>query len=146
MHDHGIGVIGSFIFGNDEDREDVFERTTECVLDSKMDAAQLSILTPFPGTRLFSRLQQEERLLFTDFPDDWRYYSGADVVFRPRHMTPEQLAEGVREAYANTTSIPRSLIRALNSAIKTRSLQATAFFYLWNRGYGKGYSRKYGNR
>jgi len=46
IHDYGIAVIGAFIFGNDGDRNDIFPRTTEFLLDSKMDAQQLTILTP----------------------------------------------------------------------------------------------------
>ncbi len=143
IHDYGIGVIGAFLFGNDGDTKDVFQRTTEFILDSKMDAAQLTILTPLPGTRLYRRLYQEGRLLRTNYPDDWKYYDVTEVVFEPKHMTPDELREGVFEIYKHTTSRATSLKRAFDSWISTRNLYATVIAYLWNRGYGSICMRKY---
>jgi len=144
-HDYGIGIAGAFVFGSDGDTKDVFQRTTEFILDSKIDAAQLSILTPLPGTRLYTRLEQEGRLLRTNYPDDWKYYDFLEVVFKPTHMTPDELKEGVTQIYKQTTSRLTSLKRACNSLIQTKSLNlyGAGTAYLWNRGYGSLWMRKY---
>jgi len=136
MHDHGVGVLGSFVIGNDGDKKDVFERTTEFILGSDIDAIQLSILNPFPGTRLYDRLQQEGRLLRTDYPNDWKHYDFMEVLFKPRHMTPEELGEGVAQVYRDTTSRRVCLKRALKSAVQTRDLLGSAVAYFGNRGAG----------
>ena len=143
IHAHGIGVHGAFVFGGDGDRIDVFPRTIEFLIDSMIDSAQLTILTPLPGTRLYDRLREEGRLLRTNYPDDWRHYDFAEAVFVPKHMGPEELEEGVAQVYLHTTSRFASLNRSLNSFIQTRNLHVPVIAYLWNRGHGSLCIRKY---
>jgi radical SAM superfamily enzyme YgiQ (UPF0313 family) len=95
LHDHGIQVNGSFVLGFDEDRPDVFARTAGWIEDNRLECATFHILTPYPGTPLFRRMEAEGRLLHRD----WSLYDTAHVVFRPRHMTPETLAEGYAWLY-----------------------------------------------
>jgi radical SAM superfamily enzyme YgiQ (UPF0313 family) len=90
LHDHGIQVNGSFVLGFDHDRRDVFARTAAWIEDNRLESATFHILTPYPGTPLFRQMEAEGRLLHRD----WRLYDTAHVVFRPRHMTPEELAHG----------------------------------------------------
>jgi len=143
IHDHGIGIFGAFVFGSDADRKDVFERTAEFILDSKIDVAQLSILTPLPGTRLYNRLKQEGRLLRTNYPNDWKYYDFMEVVFKPKHMTPDELSEGLAKIYKDTTSRVISLKRAFNSVVETKNLFGAALAYFGNHGAGTFWVRKY---
>jgi radical SAM superfamily enzyme YgiQ (UPF0313 family) len=100
FHDHGIQVNGSFVLGFDHDRPDVFERTVEWVEANRLECATFHILTPYPGTPLFQQFEAEDRLLHRD----WSHYDTSHVVFRPRHMTPEQLAEGYAWCYARLFS------------------------------------------
>jgi radical SAM superfamily enzyme YgiQ (UPF0313 family) len=95
LHDNGIQVNGSFVLGFDHDRPDVFARTAEWIEANRLECATFHILTPYPGTPLFAQMRREGRLLHTD----WSLYDTAHVVFRPRHMTPEQLAEGYAWCY-----------------------------------------------
>ena len=143
IHDHGMGVHGAFICGNDGDRQDIFQRTIEFILDSKIDSATITILTPLPGTRLYARLRSEGRLLVTNYPDDWKHYDTAEAVFRPKYMTPDELEEGVYQIYEHTTSKVTSLKRAFNSFIRTRNLPVTAIAYSLNRGLGSFATSKY---
>ncbi len=95
LHDHGIQVNGSFVLGFDHDRPDVFARTAEWVEENRLECATFHILTPYPGTPLFRQMEAEGRLLHRD----WSRYDTGHVVFRPRHMTPEELAEGYAWCY-----------------------------------------------
>jgi radical SAM superfamily enzyme YgiQ (UPF0313 family) len=95
LHDHGIQVNGSFVLGFDHDREDVFAGTVEWIEDNRLECATFHILTPYPGTPLFGQMEAEGRLLHKN----WSLYDTAHVVFRPRHMSPEQLAEGYAWCY-----------------------------------------------
>jgi radical SAM superfamily enzyme YgiQ (UPF0313 family) len=95
LHDHGIQVNGSFVFGFDHDRADVFDRTCDWIEAQRLECATFHILTPYPGTPLFRQLETEGRLLHRD----WDRYDTAHVVFRPRHMTPDELATGYARAY-----------------------------------------------
>jgi radical SAM superfamily enzyme YgiQ (UPF0313 family) len=95
LHDHGIQVNGSFVLGFDHDEPDVFERTTQWIEDNRLECATFHILTPYPGTPLFQQMEHSGRLLHRD----WSRYDTAHVVFRPRCMTVEQLAEGYAWCY-----------------------------------------------
>jgi radical SAM superfamily enzyme YgiQ (UPF0313 family) len=95
LHDNGIQVNGSFVLGFDEDYPDVFERTACWIEENRLECATFHILTPYPGTPLFRQMEAEDRLLHKD----WSLYDTAHVVFRPRHMSPDQLAEGYAWCY-----------------------------------------------
>lgn len=90
-HAHGIAVQAGLMFGFDEDERDVFARTVETLGGLGLDNATISLVVPYPGTPLYRRLQAEGRLIDAD----WRHYNGkTHVVYRPRHMTPDQLLAG----------------------------------------------------
>jgi radical SAM superfamily enzyme YgiQ (UPF0313 family) len=97
IHDHGIGIDGSFVFGFDTDDLGVFDRTLEFVTRAEIEIPYFSVLTPYPGTRLYHRLQQEDRILHRD----WSRYDTSQVVIRPRQMSPDQLQEGYLRAFHN---------------------------------------------
>jgi radical SAM superfamily enzyme YgiQ (UPF0313 family) len=95
FHDNGIQVNGSFVLGFDHDRRDCFERTAAWIEQYRLECATFHILTPYPGTPQFRQLEAEGRLLH----QNWDLYDTAHVVFRPRHMSPEELAEGYAWCY-----------------------------------------------
>ena len=95
LHDDGIQVNGSFVLGFDHDRPDVFASTAQWIEENRLECATFHILTPYPGTPLFRQMEREGRLLH----QDWTLYDTAHVVFRPRHMTPEELDDGYAWCY-----------------------------------------------
>jgi radical SAM superfamily enzyme YgiQ (UPF0313 family) len=92
FHNEGFGILGCFVFGFDYENKDVFEQTFEFIMKSHMDCAQLRILTPYPGTRLFNRLASEGRL----FSNDWwlRGYPPDTLLYQPQGMTADELISG----------------------------------------------------
>src|SRR5207247_1400357 len=66
LHDLGVMVNGSFVFGMDHDGPDVFDRTVEWALETGIDTATYHILTPSPDTSLYKRMPAEDRLLHHD--------------------------------------------------------------------------------
>jgi radical SAM superfamily enzyme YgiQ (UPF0313 family) len=115
LHDKGITVQGCFIFGFDHDTPDVFDATVDAVNRLKIDIPRYSIYTPYPGTTLFRRLKQEDRILH----ENWYYYDTQHVVYRPRNMTPEQLDKGFISAYRKTFRT-RSVVRRSCEALLHR--------------------------
>ena len=95
FHDVGIQVNGSFVFGFDHDRSDVFERTAEWIERNRLECATFHVLTPYPATPLFRKLEAEGRILHRN----WDLYDTAHAVFRPWHMTPEELEAGYAWCY-----------------------------------------------
>lgn len=108
IQDSGISVNGCFIFGFDNHGPNVFEKTNRFIQESGLAEVQLTILTPFPGTALFDRLQREGRLLEEEF---WDRCTLFDVTFQPSLMTPEELRSGFRELVRETYSEARSADR-----------------------------------
>jgi radical SAM superfamily enzyme YgiQ (UPF0313 family) len=88
--DSGIHIDGSFVFGFDNEDASIFERTLDFIFKIRLSAATFSVLTPFPGTRLMSNLEKEDRIV----DRNWEHYNGTHAVFRPAKMTPEQLEQG----------------------------------------------------
>ena len=112
LHQNGIMVETGIVFGFDEDGPEVFPRTLEFLIDSRAELAQITPLTPFPGTPLFESLKRENRLLTTD----WRYYDLFHAVFQPRKMSAEELQAGtddVVQRFYSTRIISRRLLPAL---------------------------------
>lgn len=95
LHEHGIQVNGSFVLGFDHDGPDVFARTVDWIEQNRLECATFHILTPYPGTPLFTQMEAEGRLLHKN----WTLYDTGNVVFQPKHMTPEQLAAGYAWCY-----------------------------------------------
>jgi len=92
IQSHGVSVNGCFILGLDSDDFSIFEKTRDFIEKSQLLEAQITVLTPFPGTRLHQRLQKEERLLKEIF---WDRCTLFDVNFVPKNMTVEQLEDGL---------------------------------------------------
>jgi radical SAM superfamily enzyme YgiQ (UPF0313 family) len=96
IHSYGIAVQAGIIFGFDNDTDAIFGTTIDFLETVGVQNATFNILTPYPGTLLYQRLEAEGRIL----THDWSKYNGReDVVFQPRHMSPKALLEGYR--YAN---------------------------------------------
>ena len=95
LHDLGVMVNGSFVFGMDDDDETVFDRTVEWAISQGIETATFHILTPYPTTALYERMAQQERLLHSN----WDLYDTRHVVYRPAKLTPEALETGYWHAY-----------------------------------------------
>lgn len=123
LHEHGICVAGSFILGLDGDGHDVFARTADFIQSNQIDLPMVGVLTPYPGTRLFAKLDREKRLLHKK----WRHYGEAvgEVVFHPRHMTPEELRDGYRSLGRDIYSV-RAMIERL-AGVRQNLVPAVAY-------------------
>jgi radical SAM superfamily enzyme YgiQ (UPF0313 family) len=116
LHRWGISLIGCFIFGLDHDKPAVFGATHRFI-QKHIDTPQLSIMTPFPGTALFKRLNREGRILHRD----WSQYDITKVTFRPKNMTAEELESGFADLGRRTFRFPSILARAARFASSVRS-------------------------
>jgi radical SAM superfamily enzyme YgiQ (UPF0313 family) len=95
LHDLGVMVNGSFVFGMDEDDASVFDRTVEWAVAQGIETATFHILTPYPGTALFQRMERDGRILHRR----WDLYDTRHVVFRTTGMNAEELERGYWRAY-----------------------------------------------
>jgi radical SAM superfamily enzyme YgiQ (UPF0313 family) len=113
LHARGIGVYGTFVFGYDHDTPESITRAEEFAAEARLELANFNPLTPTPGSRLYHRLSQEDRLLSPAWwrDQDWRY---GDPIFEPRGMPAAVLAEKVaaaKQRFYSWSSIGRRLLR-----------------------------------
>ena len=95
LHDLGVMINGSFVFGMDGDDESVFERTVDWAIEHGIETATFHILTPYPGTALHSRMVAQDRIT----TENWDVYDTRHTVFRPARMSADALERGYRRAY-----------------------------------------------
>lgn len=135
LHSLGIMRNGSFVFGLDYDDTDVFRRTVDWGIEHSITTSTFHILTPYPGTRQFFRLEQEGRILTRD----WSKYDMRTVVYQTKGMTAEELKQGYDWAYKEFYTW-RNIFKASSHHDNLRQ-QISHFFYtggwkkfepLWN--------------
>lgn len=93
IQSNGISVNGCFVLGLDSHDTSIFEELRDFISQSRLLETQLTVLTPFPGTPLYRRLKQEDRLLKDRF---WDRCTLFDVNYRPKRMTVEELETGIK--------------------------------------------------
>ncbi|MGB7443214.1 MAG: radical SAM protein [Coleofasciculaceae cyanobacterium] len=95
LHDLGVMINGSFVFGMDDDDSSVFDRTVEWAVQQGIETATFHILTPYPDTALYERMKQQGRIKHSN----WDLYDTRHTVYQPAQMTPDELEAGYWRAY-----------------------------------------------
>lgn len=129
LHDHGVMINGSFVFGLDDDGPDVFARTVEWGVRNAITTSTYHILTPYPGTRLHSDMEAQGRLVTRD----WDRYDTRHVVYRPARLAPEQLEAGYWWAYRQFYSWPNILRASLRHDSAKHMLKHFAYTAGWKK-------------
>lgn len=130
IHNRGMMVNASVVFGFDRDRPEVFDRTTQWLIDQKVETMTTHILTPYPGTTLYARLLKENRIL----DHDLTHYNTSRAVFQPAGMTAQELETGYLAAYRRFYSWP-GILRRLPSDPRRR--RPYLLFNIFYRKYGR---------
>jgi radical SAM superfamily enzyme YgiQ (UPF0313 family) len=110
-HERGIMIEGNFICGLDSDGLDTFEEIYEFYNRSTLDLIIIDILTPYPNTRLYDELDAEGRII----DRNWEHYDYRHVVYRPKNMSEEQLADRFNQLYCSLYS-GQMIARKMKSA------------------------------
>ena len=114
LHRHGITLMACFTFGMDNDTPDIFMKTAKFAVEACIDLPRFAIVTPFPNTGLYKRLESEGRLLTRN----WELYDAQHVVFQPKLMTVQELYAGHEQAWKYTYSARSMVKRFLGSRIQ----------------------------
>jgi radical SAM superfamily enzyme YgiQ (UPF0313 family) len=143
IHEHGMNVVGLFVFGFDHDTTDVFKTTWDFIRETEFDGVSVTVLTPFPGTPQREQLIAQDRLL-PNVP--WHHYDTAHVTFNPALMTAEQLRQGYdwlcRQVYSPQQIATRGM-RTL-SRYPLSQARAKAFSsFSTDIGYRNAYALRY---
>jgi radical SAM superfamily enzyme YgiQ (UPF0313 family) len=108
-----IGIVAGIIVGMDGDDTGTFERTLRFLDRARIDAVQVNVMTPLPGTPLFDSFEREGRVL----DRDWSRYDFRHCVIRPARMTPQQLQDGADWLYNRFYRLDRILLRFARSLV-----------------------------
>jgi len=109
----GIAVQAGIIVGLDGDDATVFQRTLRFLQHAHIDALQLAILTPQPGTVLYDEFEQAGRII----DRDWRHYDFRHAVIQPARMTGRQLQDGADWLYRQFYRLDRIILRTARTAL-----------------------------
>jgi len=139
----GIMVYATFVFGYDGDRGVSFDRTYDFVMRNKLLLVNFNHLQPFPGTRLYDRLQREGRLLYERWWLDPDYRFG-EVAFRPTGMSAQRLSEEAWRIRAAFHSYPSMLRRLYDRQANLASLPNALTFLATNIASRQEIDRKQG--
>ncbi len=134
---NGIAFHPSIILGFDTDTKAIFDDTLEFLARTKLPTMALNVLTPYPGTRINQRFKDQGRIISTD----WSHYDHHTVVFQPKNMTPQELAEGhhhVQTEFYSFSSILRHIPFLLR--VSPINLRRTLLLLLLNIA-GKGVAK-----
>ncbi len=140
IHSHGIAIHGFFIFGLDEDGENIFERTVRFAQKMRLESAQFAWPVPYPGTALCESLDKAGRII----TKDWSQYK-SNIVFEPKLMSRELLQKGQDWVWREFYSLPSIWRRVGVIRRNLVILWATNLFYRADRR-GKSRSDKDGNK
>ena len=97
---NGIGIIGTFIVGSDNDDNSIFNKLADFIIDNHLAGAQIAALTPFPHTKIREALLKEGRVLDTP----WDNYTLYDANIKPKKMSPQELEEGILHTFKKVYS------------------------------------------
>lgn len=130
IHDRGIMINASFVFGLDSDDKDTFKRTLDWIVKNKIETVTSHILTPYPGTKVYEKMKAEGRII----TDDLSLYNTANVVYEPKNMTVDELLKGYFWIYKNVYSF-KNIIRRIPEKKDQRA--AYFMFNFFYRKFGK---------
>ncbi|MGB9629700.1 MAG: B12-binding domain-containing radical SAM protein, partial [Thermodesulfobacteriota bacterium] len=126
IQDNGIAFHPSIILGFDTDTKSIFDDTLEFLAKNKLPTMALHVLTPYPGTRIHQRFKDQGRIL----SHDWNHYDHHTVVFQPKNMTPQELAEGHHYVQSQFYSFS-SILRHIPSLLRVSPIDLRrAFLFL----------------
>jgi radical SAM superfamily enzyme YgiQ (UPF0313 family) len=135
INQHGIAVLGTFILGLETDTAQDIRNRAEFIVKSRVDAVQCSILTPFPGTKLYQRIKDNGQIACKNFPEDWNHFRFMDLAFHHPKMETNELAEEIEKAWRKIYKPSFLYYKFFRTLWKTKSLQAAYWSFFSNFRY-----------
>ncbi|MFH2141336.1 MAG: radical SAM protein [Bacteroidota bacterium] len=141
IHKQGIAVMAGLIFGLDSDNMQNIEERVSFIKKSDLDAVQMSILTPFPGTRVYTKYTEENRIFRNNFPDDWERYDGLELVYHPKSMDSREFEVQMNHNFKrvfNKTALFKRYLKSLTHLKKETAVwgyQSGKHFYKFLKPY-----------
>lgn len=129
LHSLGIMINGSFVFGLDEDDNEVFKRTVDWGVKNSITTSTYHVLTPYPGTQLFKNMEEQGRILTRN----WNLYDTRNVVYKTTKLTEGELQNGYNWAYKEFYSWSNIFRSALNHESHKHKLKHLFYSGGWKK-------------
>ncbi|MBQ8927960.1 MAG: B12-binding domain-containing radical SAM protein [Oscillospiraceae bacterium] len=127
VHDAGLGIYATFVFGYDNDDEGTVADALAFAKKHNFYTAAFNHLLPFPNTPLYDRLKAENRLIY----DKWWLedgYNYGELSFHPRRISASKLSQLCRDARKEFSSAKTVLSRGFASLGRTSPLMWGLFW------------------
>lgn len=135
INKHGIAVLGAFIFGSDSETNESMLRKVNYILKNRIDVIQTTILTPLPGTRLFNDYQKNNRLIDTNFPQDWDLYDMGSLTYSIKKLENEEFLKILKKCSKKLYSKRTLYKKFLKTWIHSKSIETALWAYSSNKNY-----------
>jgi radical SAM superfamily enzyme YgiQ (UPF0313 family) len=143
FHKYGIAVLGAFIIGNDYEAPAYYKELSNFLVRSGIDIVQITILTPLPGTALMEQMQQEGRLVYQNFPQDWDKYRFSYMVHQPLGINADIIYTGNNYIKDRIYSFPIYHYRLIRSFFSLKNLGNFYSVYKDNEAYKRGWQNSH---
>jgi radical SAM superfamily enzyme YgiQ (UPF0313 family) len=135
INNHGIAVLGAFIYGSDLETAESMKRKTDYILSHSIDVIQSTVLTPLPGTRLFKQYAEEGRLQYKSYPRDWDKYDMADLTFEMKLMNNKDFYSVMNKCQSRLYSRFNLFKKFLQTLLRTKKLETALWALSSNKNY-----------
>jgi radical SAM superfamily enzyme YgiQ (UPF0313 family) len=139
IHRHGIAILATMMFGMESDtKEDLYARR-DFILKSSIDLYQCGVLMPLPGTSLYQRMREQDRIVRDNYPHDWQYYDTTSATMDMPNISLSEIDSAMHEIWLslyNKKVMRRKLFRTLWN---TRSFVTAYWSYHGIHNYGRIY-------
>ncbi len=143
LHRHNIGVMGAFIIGNDYETPEYYKKLADFIVRAGIDIAQISILTPLPGTALMDKIVAEDRLLYKSFPADWEKFRLSCLTHQPEGTDTARVYAGTNYIKRHIYSFPVYYYRLIKSLLSLRRPISIYIVYKMNQAIRRGWKNSH---
>lgn len=129
IYKHGLMIYATFVLGYDYDTPESIEATFRFAMDNNFAVANFNPLIPMPGTRLYERLEEEGKLIYSKW---WleKGYKYGDTAYFPASMTPDELKEGCKNARFSFNTYRNILLRLFRNKVYWNPFHLAVFLVL----------------
>jgi radical SAM superfamily enzyme YgiQ (UPF0313 family) len=137
IHRHGIGILAAMIFGIESDRKEDLYARRNFIKTSSVDTYQTCILTPLPGTVLFERMKEQDRIVLNNYPGDWQQYDSIIATIKTPNLDcreTDDIMLDIWQSLYNKEAMRRKMFRTLWN---TKSFRTAYWTYSSLHNYGR---------
>lgn len=129
LHDRGVMINASFVFGMEDDTKNVFEHTVDWAVNNGLETATFHLLTPHPGSSIYNKYLAANKII----SHDWSLYDTRHAVYKHPNITKKELEEGYEYAYKKFYSWPSIFRAAASKKEVTKKIRHFIYTTCWKK-------------